>query len=58
MCDLFMKWIWTNTCGPLEQIPCRLVATIRSMGAPKWLIGEMFGGAAIPMPAVPMLREH
>lgn len=46
-----------NTFGPLEQIPSRRVATVWSMGTPKWLIGEMFIGVDIPMPAVPMLPE-
>lgn len=44
-----------DTCGPLEQIPCRLVATVWSMGAPKWLIGEMFIDAGIPMSAIQTL---
>lgn len=44
-----------NSCGPLEQIPCRLVATVWSVGAPKWLIEEMFIGVGIPTPAVQTL---
>lgn len=38
--------------GLLNKSPCRLVAAVWSMSAPKWLKGEMFTGVGTPSPAV------